>query len=164
MTEQPDYKVIEDMGNDVEVREYPCQVWATTSSPEENEAFNRLAGYIFGGNADGVKIPMISPVITMLSREGMLMAFIMPKGVDANRLPKPLINNIEIIESRAKKMAVISFIGHPTHRDYAVNLQILRNVLKQKNKRIKGDPMMMHYDSPFTPPAMRRNEIAVHLD
>ena len=61
-------------------------------------------------------------------------------------------------------MAVISFMGHPTQRDYAVNLQILRNVLKQKNKRIKGDPMMMHYDSPFTLPAMRKNEIAVHLE
>jgi hypothetical protein len=163
MSEEPDYKVVEDMGNDVEVREYPGQIWATTTSPEENEAFNRLAGYIFGGNTDGVKIPMMSPVITMLSREGILMAFIMPKGVEANRLPKPLINNIEIMESRPKKMAVISFIGQPTHRDYAVNLQILRNILKQKNKKIKGDPMMLHYDSPYTPPAMRKNEIAVHL-
>ena len=61
MSEQPEYKVIEDMGNDVEVREYPSQVWATTSSPEENESFNRLAGYIFGGNSTGMKIPMTSP-------------------------------------------------------------------------------------------------------
>ena len=164
MTEQPDYKVIEDMGNDVEVREYPSQVWATTSSPEENESFNRLAGYIFGGNSTGMKIPMTSPVITMLAKEGVLMAFIMPKGLEPKSLPKPLIDNIDIKESRPKTMAVISFTGHPTQRDYAVNLQILRNVLKQKNKRIKGDPMMMHYDSPFTPPAMRKNEIAVHLD
>jgi hypothetical protein len=164
MSEQPEYKVIEDMGNEIEVREYPGQVWATTTSPEENEAFNRLAGYIYGGNSDGVTIPMTSPVITMLSREGLLMAFIMPKGVDANRLPKPLISNIEIMESRPKKMGVISFMGQSTHRDYAVNLQILRNVLKQKNRKIKGDPMMLHYDSPFTPPARRKNEIAVHLE
>jgi hypothetical protein len=164
MSEQSEYKVLEDMGYDVEVREYPDQVWATTSSPEENEAFNRLSGYIFGGNADGAKIPMLSPVITMPAKEGVIMAFIMPKGLEPKNLPKPLIDNIEIKESRPKKMAVISFRGHPTQRSYAVNLQILRNVLKQKNKRIKGDPMLMHYDNPFTPHAMRRNEIAVHLD
>jgi hypothetical protein len=164
MSEQPEYKVIEDMGNEVEVREYPGQVWATTTSPEENEAFSRLAGYIHGGNSEGIKISMTAPVITMLAREGVLMAFIMPKGLEPKNLPKPLIENIDIRESRPKKMAVISFRGHPTHRDYAVNLQILRNVLKQKNRRIKGDPMLMHYDNPYTPHAARINEIAVHLD
>ena len=79
MAEEPEYKIIENLGDGAEIRQYSKQVWMTTVSSGENEAFSALAGYVSGGNAQGLRIPMTAPVVTYPTPEGVYMAFIMPK-------------------------------------------------------------------------------------
>lgn len=62
----PEYTVEKQMGN-FEIRTYEPWIVAETyvKGTQEtvgNDAFRILAGYIFGGNADKVKIEMTAPV------------------------------------------------------------------------------------------------------
>ena len=76
-TETPKFKLVEKAGP-VEVREYSAYVVAETEVAGEqgevgNEAFSRLAGYIFGNNGGEKKLAMTAPVIRatpMLPRQG----------------------------------------------------------------------------------------------
>jgi hypothetical protein len=70
--EEPDYIVLENLENNVEIREYRPQIWAATAKGSENGAFGTL-GYIFGDNSHKERIAMTEPVVTDEGR----MAFVM---------------------------------------------------------------------------------------
>jgi SOUL heme-binding protein len=72
VTENVAYEVRATLG-DIELRNYPPQVWAETVVEQAtwsgalNEGFRRLAGYIFGNNAATARLSMTAPVLSSLS-------------------------------------------------------------------------------------------------
>jgi hypothetical protein len=43
------------------------------------------------------------------------------------------------------------------------NTHTLLSTLKNQNIQVKGEPILMRYNSPFTPGFLRRNEVAVEI-
>jgi hypothetical protein len=182
------YEVLEILENKVEIREYPEEIWATTVGEDQNNAFGPLFRYISGDNDKGEKIEMTAPVVTptpqpagsgstkgekiemtapvvsMDTEKGQFMAFIMPERFDINTIPKPSSSRVKIELVEPRKLATIRFSGYVNRENYKKNLELLSNTLKNRGISTIGEPLLMQYNDPWTPPFSRRNEIAIQVN
>jgi hypothetical protein len=182
------YQVLETLEYGVEIRAYPEEIWATTVAENQNDAFSPLLRYISGDNergekiemtapvvtpapqraktdsAKGEKIEMTAPVVTMNSEKGLFMAFIMPERFDIQSIPKPLSSRVKIQLIEPRKLATIRFSGYVTEENYKKNLELLNKTLEARRISTEGEPLLMQYNDPWTPPFLRRNEIALQVN
>jgi hypothetical protein len=181
------YQVLETLENGVEIRAYPEEIWATTVAEDQNDAFSPLFRYISGDNergekiemtapvvtpapqppktdsAKGEKIEMTAPVVTMNTEKGQFMAFIMPERFDIQSIPKPSSSRVKIQLVEPRKLATIRFSGYMTEGNYEKNLELLSKTLEARGISTEGEPLLMQYNDPWTPPFSRRNEIALRV-
>ena len=61
------------------------------------------------------------------------------------------------------KVAVLRFGGYSTSKKTDKNINKLLETLKKHKLRIKGEPFLMRYNSPFAPGFIRRNEVAIEI-
>ena len=160
---QADYDVLDTLENGVEIRAYPEEIWATTVADDQNRAFSPLFRYISGDNERSEKIEMTAPVVTMNTEEGMFMAFIMPERFDMQSIPKPSSSLVKLRLVEPRKLAVIRFSGYMSQGSYDSNLKRLREALEERAISTVGEPQLMQYNDPWTPPFSRRNEIALQV-
>jgi len=183
---QASYQVMETLDNGVEIREYPKEIWATAAAQDENDAFGPLFRYISGENekgekiemttpvvtpappanaesapGEGEKIEMTAPVVTADTEEGLSMGFIMPERYDIQTIPRPTSNDVEIQLIEPRTLATIRFSGYMNEGSYRDNLERLNKTLEERGILTKGEPLLMQYNEPRTPPFYRRNEIAL---
>jgi hypothetical protein len=181
-TEEPDFKVVEKLG-DVEVRQYAGYTVAEVvvpgpSSEAGNQAFPILAGYIFGKNkgerklemtapvtqtAVPVKLEMTAPVTQTVAPGGFVVQFVLPKGVTLATAPEPLDARVHLREVPPSRVAVIRYSGFWSDANYNDHLATLQAALRAANLSWSGEPVYSRYNAPFTPWFMRRNEIWLHL-
>jgi hypothetical protein len=128
---------------------------------DENGAFSPLFRYISGENEKGEKIEMTAPVVTTSTEKGLSMAFIMPERFDIQTIPRPTSSNVEIRVVEPRTLATIRFSGYMNEGSYRDNLERLNKTLKERGILTKGEPLLMQYNDPRTPPFYRRNEIAL---
>jgi hypothetical protein len=157
------YQVLETLENGVEIRAYPEEIWATTVAENQNDAFSPLFRYISGENERGEKIEMTAPVVTMNTETGQFMAFIMPERFDIQSIPKPSSSIVKIQLIEPRKLATIRFSGYMTEGNYGKNLELLSKTLEVRGISTEGEPLLMQYNDPWTPPFSRRNEIALRV-
>lgn len=154
---------------DVEIRQYPEMIWVTAPINEgkRNSAFRSLFSYIRGKNQIEQKIPMTAPVFMS---EGLAaseakpmpsMAFVMPEGMSLEDTPKPSSTMLEVSQQPPTTFASIRFKGRLTEKNINKHKKELENWLKDKELTVLGEPLSAGYNSPFTPPFMRRNEILI---
>lgn len=184
---QADYDVLDTLEDGVEIRAYPQEIWATTVAGDQNSAFSPLFRYISGDNEKsekiemttpvvtaasqtavndsekGEKIEMKAPVVTMNTEEGMFMAFIMPQRFDMQSIPRPSSSRVKIKLVEPRKLAVIRFSGYMSQESYDKNLKRLKEALESRRISTVGEPQLMQYNDPWTPPFSRRNEIALQV-
>jgi effector-binding domain-containing protein len=163
MVETPKYDVVKKIGN-IELRKYGSMILASTEGDlNDNEAFMRIANYIFGDNTSSKKIPMTAPVITSNSNNKMKMSFVMPSSYTLKTIPKPNSSNVKIKTLKSRNLAVLRFSGFASDSK-VINLQMeLISTLKENKIKPKSDPFLMRYNSPWTIPFLRRNEVAVEI-
>jgi len=181
-TEEPDYKVVQTLG-DIDVREYAPYAVAevVVSGPADkagNLAFPILAGYIFGKNkgerklammapvtqtAEPVKLAMTAPVTQTATDSGFRVQFVLPKGVTAANAPVPLDARVTLRDITSKRIAVIRYSGFWSESNYDQHLARLKEVMGAAKLMWDGEPVFSRYNAPFTPWFMRRNEIWLHL-
>ncbi|WP_341911035.1 heme-binding protein [Polaromonas sp. YR568] len=181
-TEEPDYQVIQKLG-DVEIREYAAYTVAQVVVPGPaaeagNTAFPILAGYIFGKNkgerkfamtapvtqaAEPVKLEMTAPVTQTAAPGGFRVQFVLPKGVTMASAPEPLDARVTLRDITPSRMAVIRYSGFWSDDNYTQHLNQLEAALRGANLVWTGEPMYSRYNAPFTPWFLRRNEIWLHL-
>ena len=184
---QADYEVLDTLENGVEIRAYPEVIWATTVADDQNRAFSPLFRYISGDNernekiemtapvvtgatqtsgndsAKGEKIEMTAPVVTMNTEKGMFMAFVMPERFDMQSIPTPSSSMVKMQLVEPRKLAAIRFSGYMSQGSYDRNLGLLRDALEGRGISTVGEPLLMQYNDPWTPPFSRRNEIALQV-
>lgn len=183
--ETPKFKLVAKHG-DVELREYPAAIVAETEVDGEqgnagNEAFSRLAGYIFGKNSGAKKIAMTAPV-TQAPAEGTRIAmtapvtqqrsgpkrwqvqFMMPSSWTLDTLPTPNDARVHLRVVEPKRVAAITYSGTWSEANYREHLQKLEAGLVRQGLAKKGDPVWARYDPPWTPWFLRTNEILVELE
>jgi hypothetical protein len=180
--EEPSYQVI-DTYEDFEVRRYDAYVVAEVDvdggfDDAGNSAFRILAGYIFGDNQAAQKMEMTAPVETRSSGKGEKMAmtapvtatdgdgegqttfaFVMERKYTLDTLPVPNDERIRIREVPERVVAVRRYSGRWTQAKYMENEQILRAALAEAGITITSDPVLARYNSPFSIPFLRRNEV-----
>ncbi len=184
--EEPTYTVVQK--TDVfEVRKYEPYLVAEVLVPGPvseagSQGFSLLGGYIFGKNKGErklemtapvtqtpveppvpVKLEMTAPVTQASAPGGFLVQFVMPKGYTLATLPEPLDARVKLREVPGKSVAVIRFSGSWSQNLYNEQLELLKAALSKANIATQGEPVSSRYNSPFSLPFMRRNEIWLSL-
>ena len=183
--EEPKYSVLKEYEN-FEIRNYDSYLVAEVDiegsyNKTGNEAFRILAGYIFGDNQSSTKMNMTAPVESeaIQSSEKMNMTapvfsnknfngytyrFVMESKYTQETLPVPNNSKIRITEIKDRVMAVISFSGRWSQKNFEKHEQILVNDLKNAGIGVASEAIYARYNAPFTPWFLRRNEIMFEID
>jgi hypothetical protein len=126
--------------------------------------FRQLAGYIFGGNAEGEKIAMTVPVAqTRAGEDGdelWTVSFMMPARFSKATLPVPRSDAIRFVEAGPSRQVVDRFSGLPGTGSLAERAEALRGWAESEGMTIIAGPHYYFYDAPMTLPWNRRNEVA----
>jgi hypothetical protein len=122
--------------------------------------FRVLAGYIFGGNAEGEKIAMTVPVAQTPEGEGWTVSFMMPSRFTKDTLPTPRTDAIRFVEAPPSRQVVDRFSGLPGTENLAERAEALRLWAEGQGLTITAGPHYYFYDAPMTLPWSRRNEVA----
>ena len=157
-TERPVYQVVGQLPASVEIRQYQEQTWISTALETDNASFPVLASYIFGGNREGERVAMTAPVIT-----DDRMSFILPKGLSKDEAPTPDGQAIEFKVVPSRQVAALRFSWLTPRSRVEKKTAELLDVLRRNGIQTRGAPFLMRYNDPWTPPFLRRNEVAVEI-
>jgi hypothetical protein len=154
---------------DFEIRFYPSATFATINSNAKTyrdlsgPGFQKLAGYIFGGNEANTKISMTAPVQMDINDSVSTMSFVMPSAYTKENLPKPNDPNVHIKNTADEYVAVIRFGGYASDKDLKFYSKRLQDLLKENGITSLGNYRFLGYNPPFQFIG-RRNEIIVAVD
>ncbi|HKO90175.1 MAG TPA: heme-binding protein [Polyangiaceae bacterium] len=188
-TEQPTYALERQIGP-LEIRRYAphcvaeTRVSASSWDVALREGFQRLAGYIFGGNRRAErtsappgeaarepateKIDMTSPVQMRPERpenlaRSYLVSFSMPAGRTPASLPQPNDIRVSVTTQPARRVAVLRYRGRYNGTTVAKKVAELLDYVRKAGLQQRGEPEFAGYDPPSTLPVLRRNEIWLDL-
>ena len=161
----------------VEIRQYPQTVLVETTAPTANEAFRRLFGYLKGANegdrsvamtapvrTDGTTVDMTAPVRTDAESDHVTMAFWLPPSYSPDSAPLPTDQRVSLVVEPARTAAVRSFGWYATSGRADRERERLLETLASHDIETFGEPAVLQYDDPWTPPFMRHNEVEVDVD
>jgi hypothetical protein len=154
---------------DFEIRFYPSATIATINSNAKTykdlsgPGFQKLAGYIFGGNEANKKISMTSPVQMDINDSVSTMSFVMPSAYNKENLPKPNNPDVSIKNTADEYVAVIRFSGYASDEDMKFYSEKLQNLLKENGITPVGNYRFLGYNPPYQFVG-RRNEIIVAVE
>tara|TARA_B100000035_G_C20845415_1_gene484976 strand:+ start:124 stop:741 length:618 start_codon:yes stop_codon:yes gene_type:complete len=173
--EEPEYTSVKK--TDVyEVRQYKKRTVAEVTYREEGSGFRLLFDYISGANKGSHDVAMTIPVtqskeidmtvpVTQSTTGGkMSMRFFLPKQYSKQNAPEPNDERIKIIDLPEEYFAVISYSGFASNVNFEEHHTELKAALEKDGMVIKGPPIRATYNSPFTPPFLRRNEAMYPLE
>lgn len=181
-TEQQRYEVIERIGKNIEIRQYPTRIVAETtvaasiSDNPRGDAFRIVAAYIFGANKarqkidmtapveiakPSVTIPMTAPVEVNTANNVLIMRFFMPSSYSINNLPEPSDPRVKLIELEPMTAAVLQFSGSTSDAVVSTRTTELMAAIQNTKWRVSGAATAFFYNPPWTLPFLRRNEMAV---
>ncbi|ELZ12549.1 SOUL heme-binding protein [Halovivax asiaticus JCM 14624] len=175
----------------LEIRTYPQTVRVETTASNQRDAFRRLYRYITGANEGastlsmtrpvesrrGDSIGMTAPVRTdtkvgaELQTHGpaspvdgkLRMSFYLPPSLDPESAPEPIDPAVSLAIDPPRTVAVKRFSWYASAwRVNSLERALLRAVERAGYKPVDG-PFLLRYDDPWTPPFMRRNEVAVEI-
>jgi len=166
--EEPPFTVVKKDGA-VEWREYAPYLVAEVIATGErdaaaNEAFRSLFDYISGGNAPKENMAMTVPVTQQQKKDGWAVHFVMPLSKTMGTLPKPDDSRITLRKEAQGKILAIVFSGTSSKSNLDEHEQKLRAYAAKNGISIKNPPIYAFYNSPFSLPFMRRNEILFVMD
>jgi hypothetical protein len=170
----------------IEVRNYDSMVLVSTSmsGKKGNSAFRTLFNYIGGDNegateismtapvitddkktaVKGAKISMTAPVFMNESADTALMSFVMPADFTLETTPKPTNPDVIISELKDYKVAAIQFSGTLSNSNVVKHTAALTNWITENGYTAISGPLKAGYNSPFTLPIMRRNEVLIEVE
>ncbi|MFD0916989.1 SOUL family heme-binding protein [Pseudahrensia aquimaris] len=179
--ETPKYAIIE-QADGVELRVYSPRIVAevTVAAPSREAAssmgFGPLANYIFGQNISsdkiamtapvtttpqaGEKIAMTAPVTTAPSESGSYtVRFTMPSKWTMETLPKPLDENVKLVQLEEERRIVFGFIGPRTPERIEAAEKALAEFAEARDLEVAAAPAIAGYSSPRVPQADRKWEV-----
>lgn len=166
-----------DRFDDVEIRRYPQSVLVETTAPTQRAAFQRLFDYISGANEDIQDVSMTAPVRTTGSQtvsmtapvrstedqDGSTMAFYLPPEYTLSSAPTPTDPAVRLVVEPARTVATTRFSWYATAAIVEPARQHLLDTLDKRDIEHRDAPFVLQYNDPWTPPFMRRNEVAVTI-
>ena len=160
--EEANYEVVKENKN-YEIRKYPDRLVIETNSIQGN-GFRKLFNYISGNNKENEEIKMTVPVTQENKNGNMTMQFYLPSKFDKDNAPKPTNSEVKILTVEGGYYAVIKYSGRSSDQNFLKNKEILDKELKQDNVTVLSPPIRASYNSPFTLPILKRNEVMYRVD
>ena len=169
--ENPKYTVLE-KNNHFQIRKYDEMTIAKITTVGERyeglrKGFIPLARYIGAKDREGPKISMTAPVMQQkIINDNWEISFYMPSKFDTDQLPISENNQIKIVTTPSKIMAVITFSG-------VAKTELLENKFTNLIKWIEeinyeiilgSKPIYSYYNDPSTPGFLRKNEIMIPVE
>ena len=160
--EEANYEIVKENRN-YEIRKYSDRLVIETNSIQGN-GFRKLFNYISGNNEKKEEIKMTVPVTQEIKGGNMTMQFYLPSKFNKDNAPKPSNPEIEILTIEGGYYAVIKYSGRSSDKNFLKNKGILEKHLKQDNVVILSPPIRASYNSPFTLPILKRNEVMYRVN
>ena len=160
--EEANYEVVKE-NKEYEIRKYSDRLVIETNSIEGN-GFRKLFNYISGNNEENQEIKMTVPVTQEIKNGSMTMQFYLPLKFNKDNAPKPSNSDIKILTIEGGYYAVIKYSGRSSDKNFLKNKNILEKALKQDNIVLLSPPIKASYNSPFTLPILKRNEVMYRID
>jgi hypothetical protein len=183
--EQPPYKVVASLSDDIEIRQYAeriaVEATVTADDPDDarNAAFRLLFDYISGANQANAKIAMTVPVETTSTSQriemtapvesqigetgAMTMRFFLPRRFTLESAPKPTDDRLGLVLMPEQRFAVLTFSGSRNQQGVSAKVEQLRAALKARDLNPGISARALFYDPPWTLPWFRRNEVAFEV-
>ena len=173
--EEPNFTIIKKT-EVYEIRRYDRRTIAEVTFDDQDSGFRVLFDYISGANKDIQEIQMTVPVtqskvidmtapVTRSSNNGqMVMRFFLPSNYSKQNAPKPTDKRVQIIDLPAEYFAVISYSGFASDSNFIKHQEVLKAAMERDGLVAIGSPLKATYNSPFTPPFLRRNEAMYNLN
>lgn len=160
--EEPAYEVLASKDN-IQLRAYQPTVVAEVTSPGEIDdsmsiSFRTLARYIFGNG-----ISMTAPVLGTPADNGFTTLFFMPSKQTIATLPKPTDPRITLRELPARRVVAVRTSWFLTTAKMQEGVQKILAFAADNNVDVIGKPQVAYYNSPFTLPWLRRNEVMAEV-
>ena len=160
--EEANYEIVKE-NKIYEIRKYPNRLVVETNSIQGN-GFRKLFNYISGNNKDNEEIKMTVPVTQEIKNGNMTMQFYLPSKFNKDNAPKPVNSEVKILTIEGGYYAVIEYSGRSSDKNFLKNKDILEKALKQDNLSVLSPPIRASYNSPFTLPMLKRNEVMYRVD
>ena len=160
--EEADYEVVKE-NQKYEIRKYSDRLVIETNSIKGN-GFRKLFNYISGNNEKNQEIKMTVPVTQEIKNGNMTMQFYLPLKFNKDNAPKPFNSDIKILTIEGGYYAVIRYSGRSSDKNFLKNKDILDKALKQDNLLVLSPPIRASYNSPFTLPILKRNEVMYRIN
>jgi hypothetical protein len=180
LEEKPAYEVIDSVG-DVEIRRYAQSLLAEITLPGNHDeavdaAFDRLARYIFGENAEHEQMSMTNPVYQREARQpsaavplrrrsnAWTIAFFLANDMLPVEAPKPNDPAIELVVEPEHVVAALRYTGNDSAAKRGrYREQLLATLRDHPHWVVDEEVFWAQYDAPFTLPFVKRNEAMVAL-
>ena len=147
-----------------EIRKYSDRLVIETEISDQGSSFRKLFKYISGDNGDKKEIKMTTPV-TQVEKDGnMTMQFYMPAEVNESNVPDPNNSEVKVLNIKGGYYAAIIYSGRASDGNYIKYKDILEDQLKKDKISIISKPIRATYNSPFTLPMLRRNEVMFKIN
>lgn len=184
LEEEPAFTVIETI-EDVEIRRYSQALLAqvTIAGDHEhalNEAFNKLAAYIYGKNKSdatlhmtspvlqeesGARMSMTTPVLQNPEGNGWTVAFFLSNELTPESAPQPEDPAIRLVIQPETVLGSLRYSGNNNEERRASSKQeLLDTIARDGTWRVVDDVSWAQYDQPFAIPFLKRNEAHVALE
>ena len=160
--EEANYEVVKE-NQKYEIRKYLDRLVIETNSIKGN-GFRKLFNYISGNNEKNQEIKMTVPVTQEIKNGNMTMQFYLPSKFNKDNAPKPSNSEIKVLTIEGGYYAAIKYSGRSSDKNFLKNKDILEKELKQDNIIILSPPIRASYNSPFTLPMLKRNEVMYKIN
>lgn len=181
--ETPEYEVLQSDGA-FEVRQYKPYLVAETVVEGDvedagNKAFRILFNYISGENESRRKVEMTAPVEQRVQSEKIKMtapveqqrrgevwvvSFVMPGAFTLETLPQPTNDKVSIRQVPSRRIAAVRYSGSWSGERYHNRKKALEAWMSEKEIRAAGASVWARYNSPFSFPFLRRNEVLIPVE
>ena len=151
-----------------EIRYYESVLVAEVEYIGDNGGFGALFNYISGenklfskhkGSSSSMKIEMTTPVTRFKHNDRNIMQFFLPKRFTPATVPSPTNPNVNIKRRDSGYFAVIRYSGSASEENFLKHVKLLTKSLMLDEIVFLEPAIRATYNSPFTPPFMRRNEV-----
>lgn len=116
------------------------------------------------GDTDGDEVSMTTPVRTTGDDGDVTMSFYLPAEYTLATAPTPTDSRVRLVVQPPQTLAVKSFSWYATDGRVADQRAALLDTLAGLDIDLRGEPFLLQYNDPYTPPFLRRNEVAVEVE
>ena len=107
---------------------------------------------------------MTAPVTQIEKNGNMTMQFYLPSEFNQENIPSPSNSEVKVLNMKGGYFAAITYSGRASDKNFIKHKEILENQLKKDKILILSPPIRATYNSPFTLPMLRRNEVMFEIE